>query len=393
MPLKFSTDLTIDSCEEFIEKLTEEYRDAPLYLPIETSNSLFGGIAAAIQAINTWSRETNSKEVVIGGSHSTRENLISEAVSKPHKFCASMLSKKIYDSTASIDIRQEVNHAASELIENQSKSKHGQQRGSLCWFAFVDHSTKGFDKNFYTHPHNEKPQPRQLAQINNIIHAMVNKSIDIMGATQHLADEDMIHLGRIFYELFLNSHEHGTKGKTRSDWLKPGQRIIYSNGINLDKVAIEKRTQSEKGLSNYLNSISENTQRSRFIEISIIDSGLGYYKRWCNDKHIQQQDDSIEFEYYILKKCFASRQTSSQDINKGHGLPVVMDRLTKLNGFLRVRSGKLSLYRDFVAQPYTSDDPCEFFDWNSEQSAEAKLTEMLPITGVAVTFLIPLEGK
>ena len=56
MALNFSTDLTIDSCEEFIAKLADAPQEAPLYLPVEVSNSHFGGVAAAIQAINTWGR-------------------------------------------------------------------------------------------------------------------------------------------------------------------------------------------------------------------------------------------------------------------------------------------------------------------------------------------------
>ncbi|MBM1197250.1 hypothetical protein [Pseudomonas weihenstephanensis] len=396
MALNFSTDLTIDSCEEFIAKLADAPQEAPLYLPVEVSNSHFGGVAAAIQAINTWGRSREYREIIVGGNPADADDLVREAVSKPHKFCASMLSKRITDSNASTDLRPIVNRAASEIIEGQGKSKFGQQRGPLCWFAFVDHSTKGFDKNFYTHPQNEKPQPRQLAQIETVIRSMVNKSIDIMGATKQLAEEDMSHLGRIFFELFMNSHEHGTKDKTRSDWLKPGQRVIYSNGINLPKAAIDKRAQTEKGLSLYLQSQNNQNNRRRFIEISIIDSGLGYYKRWCadqSDQSDQETNDNINHEYSILKRCFTSRQTSSANVNKGHGLPVVMDRLTKLNGFMRVRSGRLSLYRDFVTQPYVPDDPCEFFDWTTEQPAQAELTPMLPVVGVSVTFLIPLEEK
>ncbi len=392
MALNFPTDLTIDSCEEFIAKLETEPQEEPLHLPVEVSKSLFGGVAAAIQAVNTWGRLRECREITVGGLSTRAEDHVIEVVSKPHKFCASMLGRKITGPDTAVDLRPIVNNAASSVVADQSKSKFGQQRGPLCWFAFVDHSTKGFDRNFYTHSQNEKPQPRQIAQIESVIQSMVNKSIEVMGAAKPLSDEDMSHLGRIFFELFMNSHEHGTKGKTRSDWIKPGQRVIYSNGINLSQAALEKRMQDEKGLSHYLQALGNQVGRGRFIEISIVDSGLGYYKRWCADQS-EAEEDNIGHEYSILKRCFVSRQTSSSLSNKGHGLPVVMDRLTKLKGFLRVRSGRLSIYRDFLAQPYMANDPCEFFDWVTGLPAQTKITEMLPVSGASVTFLIPLEAK
>jgi hypothetical protein len=70
-----------------------------------------------------------------------------------------------------------------------------------------------------------------------------------------------------------------------------------------------------------------------------------------------------------------------------------MDRLTKLNGLMRIRSGRLSVYRDFVASPHTDHDACRFFDWSSRDSAEENLTDLSAVTGVAISILIPLEAK
>ncbi|QJP09974.1 hypothetical protein [Pseudomonas multiresinivorans] len=393
MALSFPTDLTIDSCEEFMSKLDGGNPEEPLYLPMESNNSHFGGIAAAIQAVNTWGRLRRNRQLVVGGKSQSSEEQVRDSVSKPHRLCASMWGQIISDSAGSIDLRPQINEAASKVVAEQGKSKFGQQRGPLCWFSFVDHSTKGFDKNFYIHPKNEKPQPRQMAQIETVICSMVERSIDVMGGAKRLSQDSTAHLGRMFFELFMNSHEHGSRSAPRTEWIKPGQRVIYTNGINLSKSAMDKRTHDERGLSLYLKSFEGLADRGRFIEISIVDSGYGYYKRWCTDKSESFNDGDVGHEYLILKKCFTARQTSTESSSKGHGLPVVMDRLTKLKGFIRVRSGRLSLYRDFVAQPYVSDDPCEFFDWVTESPAQTQITSMQPVAGASVTLLIPLEAK
>ena len=98
-------------------------------------------------------------------------------------------------------------------------------------------------------------------------------------------------------------------------------------------------------------------------------------------------------EYSLFKKCLSFRQTSSDSSTKGNGLPVVMDRLTKINGFMKVRSGRLSVYRNFISHPYDETESCSFSDWRTGSSDLGGLTEMPPVAGVLVTVLIPLEAK
>ena len=74
-------------------------------------------------------------------------------------------------------------------------------------------------------------------------------------------------------------------------------------------------------------------------------------------------------------------------------MPVVMDRLTALKGFVRIRSGRLALYRDFVSSPYNNDDECDFYDWDCHELASNKLTKKSEVEGVAITLLVPLRSK
>jgi hypothetical protein len=151
-------------------------------------------------------------------------------------------------------------------------------------------------------------------------------------------------------------------------------------------------------LTDYVESIRESelpNKASRFIEISIVDSGLGFMRRWLTD-HGQNNDIAdlpLTDEYDVFKQCFTFRRSSSEKTAKGHGLPVVMDRLTKLKGFMRVRSGRLSLYRNFCSNPYSASDSCDFSDWTTAKPASDKLTANTSLEGVAVTLLIPLEAK
>lgn len=392
--ITFPKSISIEACEKFLKEINQANSECDLLLPVDTAKYAFGGLASAIQAAITWGRKSNSRKLLIRESNKSVDDQIDEIINRPHKFTAAMFSKSISIQGDNDDeLRHQVNLSAKNAIDEQSRSRFGQNHGRVCWFAFVDHSSKGFDRNFYIDGSDIKPEPRHPAQIQAIIHSMAEKSLRVAGGGKSPDTDDMEHLGRIFYELFLNTHEHGTRGYSRSEWLKPGIRLIYTNGINLPNKGVQGTLQGEPVLSNYL--AAQNNQMKRYIEISIIDSGLGYTGRWLADYPDPDLDEILKLseEYEIFKKCFSFRQTSSFRENKGHGLPIVMDRLTRLKGFIRIRSGRLALYRDFISNPYENLDECEFTDWNTRETAITSLTEMPLVDGLAITLLIPLEPK
>lgn len=395
--MNFPKSVTIEACEAFLSELNYQKSDEPLILPVGASSYAFGGLASAIQAVNTWARTSEDRAIKLRPSKTKNE--IAKVIESPYKFAAAMSARSIVNTGKNeADLRRDVNICAKASIEQQATSKYGQQRGGLCWFAFVDHSSKGFDRNFYIEKLDRKPVLRQPAQFQAVVNAMVGKSMAVPGGAKPLNHETLEHLGRLFYELFLNSHEHGTRSHLRSEWLKPGVRVICTQGHNLSEKGAMGIAKQKPILSAYLKSVTAmqgTSNKNRFVEISIVDSGLGYCDRWQAD-HLtvgDQQNISIEEEYAIFKRCFTFRQTSTTEHNKGHGLAAVMDRLTRLEGFMLVRSGRLALYRDFVASPYMHDDACEFLDWVTGTSAETTQTLMTSAAGVAISLIIPLEAK
>lgn len=397
--ISFPKSITIEACEAFIRSLESNGISNELQLPVGTTGyaTSFGGLASAIQAMNTWVRQSEQRKLWLSSSTSNDE--IEDLIQRPHKFAAAMSAKSIVVSDApDEEVRPRVNAEAKLAIENQAHSQFGQQLGRLCWFAFVDHSSKGFDPNFYIEKIAGRIEIRQQEQFKAVVNTMISKALTTAGGAKSLAPDNLDALGRIFYELFLNTHEHGSRGTHRSTWLKPGVRMIYVQAINLARSSAESATESQPILSQYLESVSNKYLvggQTRFVEIGIVDSGLGYSGRWIADYPPRDgsEEVTINREYEIFKQCFRFRQTSTGKDSKGNGLPVVMDKLTKLGGFMRIRSGRMGLYRNFVSLPYTTDDFCAFSDWNSGQSAESSLTTMSKASGVAISLLIPLEAK
>jgi hypothetical protein len=397
--IKISKSLTIRNSEEALRNIGNSeaigYVD-DILLPIDITKMAFGGLASSIQAINTWSKFTRTRRVNIGNSKSKKILTPKELIKKPHAFCAAMYAREIVSNNVSDEnLKLSISIAARSAIEAQALSAHGQQHGSLCWFSFVDHSSKGFDRNFYIETDELKAEPRQFEQISAVIKSMIEKSLSVSGGTSPISSEQSDSIGRLFFELFLNTHEHGSRDADRKKWLKPAVRFIYTNGINLTKNDAEAMVKDEPALQNFLSVPDIAAERVKFIEISIIDAGLGYCGRWLadNPELAEGKNISLHDEYEIFKNCFKLRETSSGKANKGLGLPVVMDRLTQLNGLIKIRSGRLSLFRNFAVDPYFPGDNKEFSDWNTHLLATEQLTEMAAVSGVAVTILLPLEAK
>lgn len=394
--MKFPGSVTVNTCEQFLSRLDANLSES-LVFPVKTMSPTFSGTASAIQAINTWARKSQKKELLL--TSSSKYDVSDWFNEIPHKFVAAMYSTKISVlGEEENDLRPKLYDSAKNLIEAQGKSLYGQMRGGLCWFAFVDHSSKAFDPNFYRLYADGSAEPKQLDQFKAVIAQMVEKSMSVVGGAKPLSGSALNSLGRVFYELFLNTHEHGTRDQLRSKRLRSSVRVLYTRASNLGSEGGEKIIENQTVLNNYLKSLKEagSSQKRLFVEIGIIDSGLGYCGRWLADQEINQNSEnlSIEEEYKFFKQCFQFRRTSTSIDSKGVGLPVVMNRLTELKALIKIRSGRLSLYRNFVSFPFNNvSDECNFFDWLSGESAEEKITSMAESAGVSITLLIPLEVK
>jgi hypothetical protein len=64
-----------------------------------------------------------------------------------------------------------------------------------------------------------------------------------------------------------------------------------------------------------------------------------------------------------------------------------MATLSGLDGFLKIRSGRLSLYRDFVSAPLQSSTDVELKDF---ANCSTELTELPAIFGTHYQILIPV---
>lgn len=386
-------ELQIQNIEGFLNQINSNQDD--LLIPVIAKASYFGGLASAIQMVNTWARLSNDYQLIFQSNGDEIDSLLSQVIVSPYKFSAVLMAKNINlrIGEQKLDIKKELYKKAKTFVEDQSKNQYGFQRGNICSFSFVDHSSKGFDRNFYIDSEFTKPTPRKDEQISNIIRKMIEKTLKSVGKTAALTECDYEVVGSIFSELFKNTHEHGSRDINRDEWIRPAVRTIFTKTLNFQEVTAANMTDGAEVIGNYISSLGySNIERRRFLELGIVDSGLGFYKRWLAD-HDEEIVNNTQTEYEVFKKCFSFRSTSSHKDEKGMGLPTVMEKLTEMKGFMKIRTGRLSLYRDFNIQPYKLNDDCEFYDWNSKNKATLSPTEMADTVGASITLLVPMGEK
>lgn len=165
-------------------------------------------------------------------------------------------------------------------------------------------------------------------------------------------------LAEVFYELFDNT----------DSWAKPeDQNLIKSaRGIDfkifLSQIELENSLQSRSDeLTEYIKNLNvhkiqtpelfDSPKSIGLCEISVFDSGIGLASHFA--KKDISKFISLKEEYQAVLNCFKKNMTSDQTSTssfRGFGLPKVVETIGQL-GFLKIRTGHLSLYRDFNQSP------------------------------------------
>lgn len=213
-------------------------------------------------------------------------------------------------------------------------------------------------------------------------------------------------ISTILFELFKNTHDHArvdVDGSVISDSV----RGIYSHFYPINVVAERPKLSPEKtdALDNYLNimmkpkfekrhSVAEKRDLTGFLELSVFDTGPGMAARWLGS-------DIANFEakeqYDAVMHCLSKGNTTSATRGRGFGLWRVMQELAQLKGFIRIRTNKVHVFRQYAMldklhMVHHADGqvtPQEiFFDWRKQFTST--LSEYPPVKGTVVSIILPV---
>jgi len=144
-------------------------------------------------------------------------------------------------------------------------------------------------------------------------------------------------LAVIVAELFENTHLHGRLDLSQTPVGPDAMRGLVFKRIN---VTLPAHQRSGRLIP---------AREVPALEVSIFDSGIGYYASYTR----RPLDDSTDLdeEWQIMHKCFARHfdpvQIDHRRRQRGMGLYEVLRALQELKGSIEIRTGRLFAYRSF----------------------------------------------
>jgi hypothetical protein len=187
-------------------------------------------------------------------------------------------------------------------------------------------------------------------------------------------------VGAFAYELIGNTHDHARTDLQEVE-LELSLRGLYARYYEMPADHIMKTAAGFSPLETYFRTLKSSAERhAKLIELSVYDCGPGLAQRWTGRA---VTDLSDEEELSAVRKCFEEGATTKRLTNSGGGLPLILSLLAEHHGFLRLRTGRLSLF--WAASERENGPEFELSSWKPDG-----LDRLAPVSGTLVTVLAPL---
>jgi hypothetical protein len=379
--IQLGADETIQSVERHYASLNASSAgDVPMWIPTDTSERI-GVDVSLLQLLMTWSQKQSAPSLRVRGAlHKDTDTALDKICDNVVGLSAVTLSKSI-SSWDEQDIRSQAHAKASqrvdEMVEERAKFQRGSSFGVLCF----DGTSKPFPRNLY-YANGEVLSARDL----KTLFTKRLKLAESNSGRRERIEEVATRLGTILFETFRNTHQWA---RTTVDGvpLRRGVRGLlirrYRQYQALSGPSLEARHEQDAPLAEFLAAHIDKTASGGVLELSVFDGGPGLVRRSRSTNDLASL--SLVDERAACLACFDKHNTSSGMSHRGIGLYASMRELDRLGGFLRLRTGRLSLYRNFHEEPFREAEPASFADWPT-QDGQANAD----VSGTVLTFLLPI---
>ncbi|MCA9801199.1 MAG: hypothetical protein KC777_04400 [Cyanobacteria bacterium HKST-UBA02] len=351
----------------------------------------FGLEAALIQFIASWQRIHPQGEVVLDCDLVDFSDFLRKAYTHPSNITACYFGEKFTDCAHAQISKSAVLKLATPILEAMFRDDYRTITGSseFALLCFRNHPNE-FLPCLYEQPAQGRVRSRD--QIRDLIEKILATQTDT--SKQRLSFESLASsLGPLLHELIKNTDDHSLTDEDGNFYPK-GVRGIIVKTASLDRGdLLSGYSGSNRRLTTYLNgrlsAVGRDTPRLTFLEVSVIDTGPGLARRWLSKDLGRPVRDlapiSIDVERKAVIDCFRKYMTTKPSDSSGMGLTAVLNHLQRLKGFLRLRTGRLSLFQ--ALDKKQSEIEFSPHDWD-------KKLPMLPeAAGTTFTICVPVTSE
>ncbi|MBS1043577.1 hypothetical protein [Gluconobacter cerinus] len=370
---------SIDSSEAFLNEISAGSAD--LALSERLHDTACGGAAAIAQVVFTWARQNPSASFT-PLLDCNRD--LGDLVKRLPGLIAIMMAGKIGNEEADEGAeRRRAYAAAKEIVSKMDEREYrNTTKGIGVSLVCADETTKAYLSPFYASAQNRRPVLRAEEEFQYLASKLLEAAVNQVRFDEvvHLAND----LGVMIRELIDNTDRYARQD-INGNRLRKSVRGLHAQSHHVSPDRINSLAGEYAPLARYLTRIE---QRMRFktaqiLEISIFDSGPGFAAH-AMGRQIPSDYDIGE-ELKLVRSRFLERNHEYTRDGAGKGLRRTLERLKKDSGFIRLRTGRTSLYKDFSLGSETKFTPEDMQLDDAFGGHPAARAE-----GTLLTLLVPL---
>lgn len=376
--MRIAAESTIAACEQALQLLAAAEPFELLQLPKNIRHVAGGAEAALTQVIVSWAQRMPG--ACLQTFLSTDEQ-ITDFVRRLSGLVAGLSATQAVGRSG-MSILSGLQHAALGRLESlQGYRPRAGYRGSSVEVVCADHLGRGAPYLLYLPSPSTEPQLRPRENFRDLAGWLLRRTIP--EEYRPLFDAEAADsLGGMLYEIFKNTEDHALVDAS-GDLLDVSIRAIKTNHIAATPESLERVAESFPPLATFSSSLQtpRDAAQTHLFELSVLDSGPGFAATWTK-RPLHRL--SIAEEEQAVRECFG-RGSAKGDSRFGEGLPHVLRLLRRQRGFLRLRTGRLSLYADYSAATAGSGGA------RLTRYVPENASEFAPVAGSLLTILIPMR--
>lgn len=381
MPMiRIPAEFTFQQCERVLDALEGAPHEPQLVLPTNARHAHIGGSAAVAQVLGTWAQRNQTNLVTFAEDNAQ----ITDLISRLHGVVAALYSSSVASLGSKQNLTEQMFTAAVERLDRMQGVEPLRSRGMVFELLCADHLARSRPKLFYRQISSTETQIRDPKEFASIVERVGNIVLP-EGYRARAEAEQHEAIGGLIYEIFKNTEDHAMFDHLGNKLRRSVRGVTFRHHLLLPK-----ELSKLAGDLGALHAFCERThppilgaQKLRLLEFSVFDSGPGYASRLLGR---ELHSMSLDEEFAAVQKCFQTGVSTKKDTAYGQGLPLVMQLLRKHKGFIRLRSGRLSLCADPSTHNDESTDPRL-----RDICGAAEPVRRAPVQGVLITIILPMR--